>query len=232
MGMFFSCRHQKCLKESSFEYPDGKIWAHQVNDTLTAQKKSAYFDGMELDLNFSSYQNRLFVGHELYDSVNMLTFEAWMAAIPHPQEHWYWIDMKNLTVSNADSIADIILKVSEEYGIKHRLMVENKNEEALKKLKEKGLYVILWVDNIFYSYRSESKWRKLTRRQINYLHPDALSCEYSMFPLLTQSFPDQNIHFWHTPAPYNDTNVAQTQILCRDTSVKVVLVDYDYPVEY
>ena len=237
IGLLYTCQYQAVKKSSedeyvsSFKYPEGKTWAHGVNDTLTAQQKSARFDGIEVDLNFSSYQNQLFVGHELSDTVNLLSFDMWVKAIPYPQEHWYWIDMKNLNERNADSIADIILQVSEKYGIKHRLMVENKNEKALKILKDRGLYVILWVDNIYYSQRSSKAWLKLTRAQVKYLHPDALSCEYTMFPLLPQSFPKLNIHFWHTPNPYNAENVAATKNICSDTSVKVVLVDYDFPVE-
>lgn len=223
-----ACR--KPATYSSYVYPACKVWAHGVNDTAVARQKAAYFSGMELDLNYSGYQHQLYVGHELYDTIYGLTFEQWMAAIPLPQQHWYWIDMKNLTEDNADTIARLILQVAETYNIKHKIMVEHGDEYALKILKNHGLYVILWVDNTYYSHRTNEQWLKYTRRQTDYLRPDALSCEYRMYPLLPQSFPDYNIHFWDTPKEYNAENVAHTRMLCRDTAVKVVLVDYDRPV--
>lgn len=64
------------------------------------------------------------------------------------------------------------------------------------------------------------------RSQIEELHPDAISCEYTMFPLLCDTFPEQNIHFWDTPKDYTPENVEFTKKLCENESVKVVLVDY------
>lgn len=225
-----ACR--KPAYHSSYVYPANKVWAHGVNDTAVARQKATCFSGMELDLNYSEYQQQLYVGHELYDTIYGLTFEQWMSAMPKPCQHWYWIDMKNLTEDNADTIARLILQVAEKYNIKHKIMVEHGDEHALKILKNHGLYVILWVDNTYYSHRTNEQWLKHTRQQTDYLHPDALSCEYRMYPLLPQSFPDYNIHFWDTPKEYNAENVAYTRRLCRDTLVKVVLVDYDKPITY
>ena len=67
------------------------------------------------------------------------------------------------------------------------------------------------------------------RKQIEELHPDAISCEYTMFPLLCDTFPEQNIHFWHTPKEYTPENVEFTKKLCENPSVKVILVDYPTP---
>ena len=47
-----------------------------------------------------------------------------------------------------------------------------------------------------------------------------------MFPLLCDTFPEQNIHFWDTPKDYTPENVEFTKKLCENESVKVVLVDY------
>ena len=66
----------------------------------------------------------------------------------------------------------------------------------------------------------------MIRSQIEELQPDAISCEYSMYPFLCDSFPEQNIHFWDTPKEFTPENVKFTKELCGNRSVKVVLVDY------
>ena len=216
----------KELPAPQFDYPESKVWVHGANDTLVAQQKSEIFDGLELDVNYSEYQKKLFIGHELYDTIHGVTLEQWFAALPHPQNNYYWVDMKNLTAQTAPDIAHQIKALTEQYGITGQLLVENTDEKALKTVKDSGLHVILWVENTYLTGRCDKNWRKSTTKQIEYLYPDALSCEYRMHPMLTVSFPNQNIHYWDTPRDYNDTNVAHTQMLLREPAVKVVLVDY------
>ena len=135
-----------CVKEppvSDFQYPESKVWAHGVNDTLVAQAKSPLFDGLEIDVNYSEYQDQLFMGHELYDTIHHLTLDRWFAAHPDPQSDCYWVDMKNLTPANASRIARRLLEVAERYGVKEKMMVEHTDEMALKVLKDSGLHVIL-----------------------------------------------------------------------------------------
>ena len=215
---------------SAFQYPESKVWAHGVNDTLIAQQKSQLFDGLELDVNYSEYQDQIFIGHELYDTINRLTLDSWFAAHPDPQRNCYWIDMKKLTQNNACRIATILLDIANRYGVREKMMVEHTDDKALKVLKDSGLYVILWVENSYWTQTPDDQWKQHTQQQIDFLHPDALSCEYRMHPLLTKSFPHQNIHYWDTPREYNDTNVAHTRKLLRERAVKVVLVDYPEPI--
>ena len=89
---------------------------------------------------------------------------------------------------------------------------------------------MLWVDNLYYwNKKDTASVIKKIRSQIDVLHPDAISCEYTMFPLLCDSFPEQNVHFWDTPKDYTHENVEFTKKLCENPSVKVVLVDYPTP---
>ena len=55
---------------------------------------------------------------------------------------------------------------------------------------------------------------------------DLEALKIAMFPLLCDTFPEQNIHFWDTPKDYTPENVEFTKKLCENESVKVVLVDY------
>lgn len=234
-SIFVACKKGESVDVDTrpeFVYPQNKIWAHQVIDTLVAQQKSAFFDGLEIDLLYCAAKNQLFVGHEITDTARQLTFDLWLSALPAPQKHWFWIDMKNLDLENASAIAHLLLKSANEYNIKSRLMVEHKSSMPLRILKDSGLYVMLWVDNIYYSHLSVEEWYLSVQQEINNLHPDALSCDYRNYPLLTQSFPTHNIHFWHTPAEYTPENVELTRKIAQEPSVKIVLVDYERPISY
>ena len=237
--LFFliSCTHDN-TSAGHFDYPESKIWAHRVNDTLVAQQKEQLFDGMEVDVQYSDYQDEFFIGHELVDTLNGLTLAQWFASLKHGPEKWFWIDMKNIEETNAQRISNKIIRLKKQFGIDH-LMLESKNYNALKIVKKNSIPVILWVDNFWYWKEFDTVgWYNLVRKKVDDLYPDALSCEYRIFPLLPDSFPEYPIHFWHTkvvdtiPIDFTPENVAFTRKLCDNKSVKVVLVDYDEPITY
>ena len=221
-----------CHRMNDIDYAQ-KIWAHKANDTLTAQTKQKLFPGMELDLVYSAYQDELFVGHEFYDTLQKLTFKQWMRALADPGTTRFWLDVKNLDTTNAEQISNLILAVTNTYGITSNVLVENPSHEALKIVKQKGLPVLLWVDNLYWwDNKDTALWLKITQEHIDQLHPDGLSCEYVLHPLLTNSFPNENIHYWHTPCEKTPENVAYDKKLAKEKNVKVILVDYDEPIEF
>lgn len=219
---------------NKYKYPKSKLWAHRANDTITAQNKKIYFDGLEVDVQYSSTDNELYVGHDEEDTINRLTLLQWFKSLENVDKTCYWIDMKNLNPNNAEIISNKIIDITDNLKIRDKVMVEHTDWTALKIVKDKGLFVILWVYNLNWNYDNidTATWKNNIKQQIEFLKPDALSCEYRMFPLLPESFPEQNIHFWHTPAELNDANAELTRRLCRNESVKVVLVDYDEPIDY
>ncbi|MBR3413046.1 MAG: hypothetical protein IKG81_10210 [Bacteroidales bacterium] len=223
-----------CTKRTNFyrpigEYPDSKIWAHGVSWVWSGREAEAHFEGMEVDLNYSEYQDQLFMGHELYDTIRGLTFEAWLDSLYHPDSNYYWLDMKNLTPENASRISHHILLAARRHNIKQHVMVESEDLRALQIVKDSGLRVIFWVENNWWTGSSNKHWANKLRQQIDSLHPDALSGDYHMFPLLADSFPTENIHIWDTPREYNDSNVAHSRLIAQHPSVRVVLVDYPEP---
>lgn len=214
------------MKENDFLI--SKLWAHKTNDTAEAKRKKELFSGLEVDLYYSDYQKIIYVGHEAWDTITGLTFAAWLKALPSPEKTYYWLDMKNLNVNNANEIAEQIMYLTNKYEITSNVMVEHTDWQALKIIKEKGLKVILWVDNLYWwSEKDTIRWYDITKNKIESLQPEAISCEYRMFPLLNQSFPAENVFFWNTPIEDSVSNRNLTREMCLDTSVKVVLVDYE-----
>ena len=217
---------------NAFTYPDSKVWAHRANDTTAAMEKSKSFDGLEVDVYYSEYQNKIFVGHNAEDTANNLQLEKWFGAIGCPAEKYFWIDFKNLDTKNADKAADIICSIMENKGMKDNLLVESYDTKALKIVKKHGLRVILWTENPQWNNVDTATWIADTKKMIEELKPDAISNEAEMYKLLTEYFPCQNIHLWNTPSEYTEPDIEFTRLLCRDKSVKVVLVDYDEPINY
>ena len=231
-----ACRHENPpnistfnFELSNFQYPASKYWAHGVNDVELARMKAPFFEGLEADINYSTFQDQLFMGHEEEDTLRGLTFDRWIDSLPHPENHCLWLDLKNITFDNAPRIAHRILAAARRHNIADRIMVESWDQYALLILKDSGLHVILWVDNPYWTGHSERVFRDSTQAQIDYLHPDALSGDYHNFPRLPEAFPNQNIHIWDTPRANNDTNCAHSQSIAAHPSVKVVLVDYPTP---
>lgn len=224
MSLLVSC------KKDDFSYPDSKIWAHRVNDTTMAIEKSKKFIGLEVDAIYSEYQDEIFVGHNIEDTSNGLTLDTWFNAVEKPSEKYFWIDFKNLDSKNADKVADIICSIMESKEMEDNLFVESYDTKALKIVKKHNLRVILWTENLQWNKVDTVTWITDTRRMIEELEPDALSNEDAMYGLLIEHFPEQNIHLWQkTPKTHKEENIKRTHELCRNKSVKAVLVDYDQP---
>ena len=215
-----------------FCYPESKQWAHRANDTTVAKEKSKHFNGLEVDVYYSEYQNKIFVGHNIEDTANNLQLDKWFDAIDNPAKKYFWIDFKNLSSKNADKAADIICSIMESKGMKDNLFVESGDSKALKKIKKYGLRVILWTENLQWNNVDTATWITDTKRMIDELAPDAISNEDAMGELLIDHFPEQNIHLWQTPTEQKEKSNQRIIDLCNNNSVKVVLVDHDEPIAY
>ena len=233
--LLISCTNKP--DDGIFSYSKSKIWKHGVYSKFDAAKYEKVFDGLEVDIVYSTEKDDLFIGREEDDAKKNETFDNWLSMLEKPTKLKYWIDFKNLSADNSSKAIASLEKLALKYGIKNDIMVESQDVEALKYAKKSGFYVILWVDNLHYwkgphSHNDSVNICQTIRNKINKLHPDAISSEFTAYPMLCDSFPDQNIHFWDTPKDFTEENIQHTQMLCREKSVKVVLVDYPQPIDY
>ncbi len=218
-------------------FSKSKIWKHGVYSKYDAAKYESVFEGMEVDIVYSTDKDDLFIGRLEDDAQKNESFDNWLAMLKKPSSVKLWIDFKNLSADNCHSaIASLDLLVTK-YGIKDNVFVENQDIAALKHAKNSGFHVILWVDNLHYWRSPHTRDDSISickgiRKNIDRLSPDAISCEFTAYPMLCDSFPEQNVLFWDTPKEYTEENIRHTQNLCRNKSVKVVLVDYPQPIEY
>lgn len=228
---FVSCEKSQ-PKKKTFNYPESKVWKHGVYSKHTAKELEGVFDGLEVDVIYSPEIDNIFIGRSIKDTVHKFYLDSWFAYLDEPSKMAFWVDFKNLTAENAEGAFVVLDTISKRYNIKDRMFVESRNVEALMIGKKKDFFTMLWVDNIYWSKLDTASLMQKIRSQIEYLQPDAISCEYRMFPLLCDTFPEQNIHFWDTPKKYTPENVEFTQKICRNKNVKAVLVDYPTPIDY
>lgn len=227
--LLFSCKEQSFDKRN-FNYPETKIWKHGVYSKWEAKELEGVFDGLEVDVIYSPEKNNIYVGRIVADTSKNQTLDDWMSILQNPEKMSFWIDFKNLSRENANAALDVFDLITKKYNIHDNCFIESQDIETLKIVKERNYFTILWVENLHYWKKRQLKdtifvMNKI-RSQIEELQPDAISCEYTMFPLLCDTFPEQNIHFWDTPKDYTPENVEFTKKLCENESVKVVLVDY------
>lgn len=209
-----------------------KVWAHRVNTPEVANQKMKRFKGIEIDLVFDKVTGELYVSHDIEISNAKLTFRQYLQQLKKPWNSYYWLDVKNL-YDNPCAICDTIIQLADYYRFKDRFFVESWDVWALSIAKSEGISTSLWVENLFdFSEKDTLKWVAKVRKNIELCNPDALSAEYRMRELLDEYFHEIDINLWHTPAEYNKENVKITRKICRDSHVKVVLVDYDEPIFY
>ena len=232
-----SCVSSSGKDNETFSYPNSKIWKHGVYSEYEAEKYAEVFDGLEVDLVYSKKHNNIFIGRQEDEAEKGHTFDTWISMIKKPNETHYWIDFKNLSTENVEAAMQCLDNILNLHKVsKQNFMIENQDVKTLKVVKDFKYATILWVDNIFY-WNSKTKADSISvcniiRNKINALHPDAISSEFTAYPMLCDSFPEQNIHFWDTPKELNEENAAHTRMLCRNKSVKVVLVDYQEAIDY
>lgn len=220
---------------NGFRYSKSKIWKHGVYSKYDAAKYEKVFDGLEVDLIYSTEKDDIYIGRVEGDVNKNCSFDEWLAMLKRPSKLRYWLDFKNLSADNCEKAIPILDNLTQKYKIKKKVMVESELLEPLQYARDNGFFIILWVDDLYWRKHEREDSIEVCntiRNKINTLKPDAISGSYRMYPILCDTFPEQNIHYWDTPKKYSEENANFTRHLCKNKSIKVVLVDYDEPIDY
>lgn len=234
VGLLLLSSCQKNIKKE-FKYPDSKVWKHGVYSKYEAAECEGVFKGLEVDLVYLPDRDDIYIGRSEEDAPYNDSFDDWLAILEKPQELSFWLDFKNLNSRNCKKALARLDKLTSKYNIKDVVMIESQDIKPLKYAQQEGYHVILWVDDLFWRRHERQDSIEVCRnirKKINTLRPDAISGSYRMYPILCDTFPEQNIHYWDTPKDYSEENAEFTRELCRNHSVKVVLVNYDKPIDY
>ena len=227
------CHHQTTLTSGTVMHGSNlplRYWFIAIH-LLTATKKTISAKEMQRQLGHKRYQPIWEMMHKLRSVMGLRDAKYKLSGEFELDEGYFSIN------SNLSEEEKIKRGIGSQNKAKVLVMVESQDIEALKYAKQYGYHVILWVDNLYYwrephTHNDSVSICRTISNKINKLHPDAISSEFTAYPMICDSFPEENIHFWDTPKDFTKENIEHTKMLCREKNVKVVLVDYPQPIDY
>ena len=209
-----------------YDFPDNKLWAHQVNTVEDANAKLKEFDGIEIDVYFFEGDNEFHTGH---DVASELTLDQLFNGIPRCSKYYYWIDFKNLSDENAFVAVKRMKEMISKYHLEKRVIVENSTAYLLNYFEEDSIFTSYWVpsvSDVTFSFFAENALQKKVAENLEKYRFDAISADYSMYPFLNKYFPAWNIHLWTNGLDENSDKKTVKQ-LSHQSNIKVILVDFD-----
>lgn len=119
-----------------------KLWLHRCNSIEKLKEKYGDYMNIEVDVCF---RDSVFdVTHDLETSFG-LNLEEYFAFFAR-REGKMWLDLKNLTSANRDSVLAELTRLTKCYDIdRSRLIVESHNHNSLRKLTQEGFYTSYYV---------------------------------------------------------------------------------------
>ncbi|WP_157813469.1 glycerophosphodiester phosphodiesterase [Pseudoalteromonas spongiae] len=157
-----------------------KVWSHRGYSKVFAENSIEAFkaalklksNGIEIDVFFDTKLDRLVVSHDYpYNLKNgkILFFEEVAKQIG--DNSYYWIDFKNLawlTPENTERALERLDRVSNNYKIKSKIIVESKSIKQLSPFSRAGFNTTYWV--VIDENMSDSEIEKKLREiKISYL---------------------------------------------------------------
>ncbi len=206
------------------------LWRHKVNSIESLQKYSQVFKGVELDIVYYRERNEFEVEHDPGSKLDTKLIN-YFAAIPNPENYYYWLDIKNLKYEYIDELLERLLFVLNKYGIKENVICESWSLKSLKTLNKAGLYTSYWIPDFPYDGEiTEDQQKKLDKIKdvLDDCQHNAISAPYQMLPFIKDHLYDCSVHLWTNGLKTEKDKEKIRQIVNTDC-VKVVLVDYEEP---
>lgn len=156
-----------------------KIWLHRCNSLEKLHEKGRLYENVEVDVVFREEDNTLDVTHDL-DTTFHLNLEKYFEHF-ESEEGRIWLDIKNLSVSNKDSVYQELTELCDEYRIsKDRLIIESPSWKDLKLFTDNGFYTSMYVPYEKPSQLSEAE-KDSCIRELQYI-VDTRSVKALSFP--------------------------------------------------
>lgn len=125
------------------DYPE-KIWLHRCNSLEKLHEKSHLYDNIEVDVVFRDNDRIFDVTHDL-DTTFHLKIDEYFDHFEEEQGQ-IWLDIKNLSASNKESILHKLNELCLKYTIrKERLIIESSSWKDLKLFTDNGYYTSMYV---------------------------------------------------------------------------------------
>jgi hypothetical protein len=203
----------------TFYNNSNKYWAHRVLDPQTANDLSVKFNGVELDVFFESDKSLFDVRH--HGSFKGTSLIDYLSKINN-NDMYFWIDLKNLNLSNVSSVISRLDIITEEVISKQKIIIESKDIKLLYELKESDYKISYWVPS-FKLFKSIYQVYEI-RENLEKYTPDAISCSFNNVGFYSNKFPNYSIHCWTNGLDFKD-DLSKINKISEINNVRVILVD-------
>lgn len=206
-----------------------KVWVHRVDSIERAVLMGRRYQGMEIDVVYDSTADYYDVGHPPVPSAG-ISLERLLAAVPEVEGHYFWLDVKNLTESNAEAACRRLVALARQFDIVGKVIVESPNPRALSCFTAAGFYTsyYLFPDAGLESMGPEevARYYREVKANLAASRVNALSSSYRSLPFIETYFPEADVLLWYLePEKTLQARVALAW-LERSSRVRVILVKH------
>lgn len=123
-----------------------KIWVHRVNSLGKLAQAAPLFAGIELDLVFDPATSRFEVRHPPVESTGLVLEEVLTTLDRGALDTRLWLDLKNLTTSNAPAVLTRLLELDDRFGLKKKAIIETGHTgKGVSQIARAGFYVSYYL---------------------------------------------------------------------------------------
>ena len=203
---------------------DDKIWIHRVNSIERVKIMAEKYKGIEMDVVWDMDSAQFYVEHDPNPEVYLPLYQMF-DNIKNIQEHYFWLDFKNLNIDNKDMALDYLLRLFEKYVINLKnVILESSEPYSLSEFTTAGVatsfylptlnpYIMSDTDIIHFAKQIDST---LLKSNVNYVSTNHLSYHF-----VKKYFPESRILLWHLSQNRFTSYVRKK--LVNDDHVKVIL---------
>jgi len=175
-----------------------RIWPHRVNSLVRLQYLYDQFPGFECDIRFDSTNSKFYIAHDASE-INSLSFSDYLQA--DPNHKLFWLDTKNLNVSNINQFCHVLKLYDEKFALKDRIILESTDTSVIVRLEQLGYLTSLYLPSLDIK---DSAACKNYAQEISFFlnrHHVLISQDVAMHEFMTKNFPFNkqiiwDIHFW------------------------------------
>lgn len=208
---------------------DEKIWVHRVNSIKRLKEIQDKFKGMELDVVFNKSKNYFDVVHPPAKSIG-LSLETFFKEVNSIQNHYFWLDFKNLSDKNRKESLSKLNKLVEKFKIKNNIIVESVNPISLNDFSSDGFITSYYLPNLYNKAEAGLiRSLDLISNNIEQSYVTAISQDIKSYGALNKFFPNSNKLLWDMSLNWKEKRDRDRafQLLESDESIKVLLVRYE-----
>jgi len=208
---------------------DEKIWVHRVNSIERMKEIQDKFKGMEIDVVFNNNKNYFDITHPPAKSIG-LSLETFFKEVNNIQNHYFWLDFKNLSDENRKESFSKLNKLAARFNIKKNIIVESVNPIFLNDFSNNGFITSYYLPDL-YNKPEAGLMRSLDliSNNIEQSQVTAISQDIKSYGILNKSFSNSNKLIWDLSLNWKAKRDRHRvfQMLENDESIKVLLVRYE-----